>query len=263
MVDLKNVTLVNIDSCADWNSKNNPRIASISKIVPHLLNEYNFGDVLIINQFGKNRDLINEKFDVLWPYNFDEEERNFNWYNNFVVKKLPFLIKTEFYLIIQWDGFPINKNEFDYNFFNYDFIGGGIRELNGGFSLRNTEVMINLSKNIDLSETGVEDIFYSSISENSSIKWPNAKITSKFCNFLNEDIISFGWHNSSYQSKHKLQSYYKITNLFNDIECNILSDYCMLKSCSTLNWKRISGKAEYFDIKRYALEYEESFFINF
>ena len=147
MLDLSNVTLVTIDSAADHLSKNNIRLAAISRIVPKLLDKIKFGDLLIINPFGKNKDLLNEKFDTLWSYDF-EKPRDINWYSNFAVKKLPTLIKTEWYLIIQWDGFPDLKHcekTWDNRFFEFPFLGGGHSVYNGGFSLRNTKIMKDLS----------------------------------------------------------------------------------------------------------------------
>ena len=67
MLNLPNVTLVSIDSAYDHPSKSNIRLAIVSRVVEWLKNEMNFGDYLFINPFGKNKDLIDEKFECLWP----------------------------------------------------------------------------------------------------------------------------------------------------------------------------------------------------
>ena len=113
MLDLSNVTLVSIDSAADHLSKNNIRLAAMSRVFPKIIENINFGDILLINPFNKNAHLIDEKFDTLWGYDFDSNIRNIMWYSNFIIKKLPHLIKTDYYLIVQWDGFPLFFNKFN------------------------------------------------------------------------------------------------------------------------------------------------------
>ena len=111
----------------------------------YILEDINFGDVLLINPFNDNANLIDEKFDTLWGYDFDSNIRNIMWYSNFIIKKLPHLIKTDYYLIVQWDGFPLFFNDLENNwksdFLNFEFLGGGHSVYNGGFSLRTKKCM--------------------------------------------------------------------------------------------------------------------------
>ena len=71
-------------------------------------------------------------------------------FNEFIIKALPKYIETDFFLVIQFDGFILNANEFNPEFYNCDYIGAPwyvgytkpVRPLrlmgvgNGGFSLR-------------------------------------------------------------------------------------------------------------------------------
>lgn len=243
MLDLSNVTLVTIDSGADHLSKNNIRLAAISRIFPKLLEKIKFGDTLAINPFGKNKHLIDEKFDVLWEYDFDRFPRNINWYSNFVVKKLPNLIKTEWYLIIQWDGFPDLRHcdqSWDKRFFDYPYLGGGHSLYNGGFSLRNTKVMKEISTINQSFGAGAEDGFYSSFFDNRynvdkitpiKLKWDEEEIVNKFCVFLkyNSTKPFFGWHRSNFLSEYDLKEMYKFSDCFNQDEITKLVQYCSTK----------------------------------
>ena len=66
--------------------------------------------------------------------------QNLTAYSEFVIFKLPSFIKTDFFLIIQWDGFVIRGDEFSPHFYHYDYIGAlwpwytEFRVGNGGFS---------------------------------------------------------------------------------------------------------------------------------
>lgn len=77
-------------------------------------------------------------------------------YSNFVIHELGKHVRTDFVLIVQYDGMVINGQAWDDAFFGYDYIGskiylnddaqaGGLRENfvvgNGGFSLRSRKLM--------------------------------------------------------------------------------------------------------------------------
>lgn len=68
-------------------------------------------------------------------------------YSYFVMKQLNDYIKSEFCLIIQYDGYILNPNMWTNEFFNYDYIGAvwkyGPESLvgNGGFSLRSKKLL--------------------------------------------------------------------------------------------------------------------------
>jgi len=69
-------------------------------------------------------------------------------YNEFMMKRLDPHIKTDFALIIQWDGFVLNPANWQAVFFEYDYIGAvwpwmptGYQVGNGGFSLRSKRLL--------------------------------------------------------------------------------------------------------------------------
>ena len=244
MLELNNVTLVSIDSAHDHCSKNNIRIAAVSKIHKYLSDKIKFGDYLYINPFNKNKELINEPFEELWPMSNGVGYNPIMWYSNFLIKRLPHLIKTEWYLIIQWDGFPVNENMWSNEFFEYDFLGGGNSTYNGGFSLRKTETMIELSKIKESFDTGAEDGFYSTFLDNKwmadkptpiKLKWANTSITNKFCNFygMNGGLKPndfFGWHRSPYTSEQFFMEIFRDMHIFSPIEIEKLKLYGLVKS---------------------------------
>lgn len=273
MLDLSNVTLVSIDSVADHYSKSNIRLAAISRIVPKLLEQINFGDVLCINPFGKNKDLIYENFEAHWKsFKVNLEPKNIAWYSNFVIKQLPFIVKTDWYLVIQWDGFPIHTGNWINDFFNYEFLGGGHSVYNGGFSLRNTKTMRRISEIEDDFETGAEDCFYSAFLNNEwmqqkktpfKINWAEKNIVDKFC-FWEETGIndgSFGWHRGGRLSKASIEKMYKALNIFTDEEISKLVGYSIIKEIHTPEIFEIDKNYNF--IKNIDIEYNQSFFDNY
>lgn len=270
MLDLSNVTLVTIDSVADHYSKSNIRLATISRIIPKLTEQIKFGDVLCINPFGKNKDILDESFNPLWEIDFTNTGKNIAWYSNFIIRKLPHLIKTEWYLIIQWDGFPINPDKWLDEFFQYPFLGGGHSVYNGGFSLRNTETMRKISEINETFEVGAEDGFYSCFLDNEwmahkktpfKLKWGNEDIVKHFCHWNSKYNMSnaFGWHRMDYLCKKDFQkafTHYK--DEFSEEEIKKLVNYCLIKEINMKEPKRIYNTIELFDI-----EYNQYFFDNY
>ena len=69
-------------------------------------------------------------------------------YSKFVIYELHKYIKTDFVLLMQWDGWIINKSAWNPRFLDYDYIGAvwpwhleGFRVGNGGFSLRSKKLL--------------------------------------------------------------------------------------------------------------------------
>lgn len=265
MLDLSNVTLVSIDSAADHLSKNNIRLAIMSRVFPKIIEKIKFGDILFINPFNKNSHLIDEKFETLWDYDFDNNPRNVMWYSNFVIGKLPFLIKTDYYLIIQWDGFPILQNpkgSWKNEFFDFEFLGGGHSLFNGGFSLRKTETMRDFSKLKDSFGSGAEDGFYSSFFDNIynkhkntpfKIKWDDGKVANEFCSFLEFDKNCFGWHRSGFLSNINIKRFYSDLECFSNNELSKILEYISAKEIQKHLF--VDNYMEYFDI-----EYNQNFY---
>ena len=67
-------------------------------------------------------------------------------FNEFIIKALPKYIETDFFLVIQFDGFILNANEFNPEFYNCDYIGAPwyffktMNVGNGGFSWRSRKL---------------------------------------------------------------------------------------------------------------------------
>ncbi len=67
-------------------------------------------------------------------------------YNEFVVNRLPQYVETDYFLVIQFDGFVLNPREFSPHFYHYDYIGAPwpwhphCSVGNGGFSWRSRKL---------------------------------------------------------------------------------------------------------------------------
>lgn len=71
-----------------------------------------------------------------------------NDYSRFMLKSLPGFIQTDHCLVVQWDGFAIDAQQWDDRFLNYDYIGATWPQFqdgrdvgNGGFSLRSRKLL--------------------------------------------------------------------------------------------------------------------------
>jgi hypothetical protein len=88
-----------------------------------------------------------------------------NEYNRLIVKDLPNVLKCDFVLVIQYDGFVLHPEEFANLFFHYDYIGapwGGLDEPcvgNGGFSLRSRKFVEEAAK-IDYPDLSVAEDYF-------------------------------------------------------------------------------------------------------
>jgi hypothetical protein len=268
MLDLSNVTLVSIDSAADYEFKSNIRLAAISRIVPEIIKEIKFGDVLMINPFGKNKNLLEIIFEPHWKdFKLGYSPKNIAWLNNYLIKALPKLIKTEWYLIIQWDGFIVNSDKWNNEFFKYPFLGGGHSSLNGGFSLRNTNVMRKISEIENTFETGAEDGFYSCFLDNRwtenkntpfKIPFPDEQLINEFClwDSVNSNIPTFGWHRHKYLSKGNIETMFNKYQIFSLKELNKLVSYCLYKE---IQFPVPDNEI----IKLFDMEYNDEFFNNY
>ena len=98
-------------------------------------------------------------------------------YSRFMVHDLHRHIDTEFVMVIQWDGFPLNAAAWDARFLDFDYIGApwtpGYNKVagmpncteetrvgNGGFSIRSKKLLdtvYEVSK--DKNDTGPEDVY--------------------------------------------------------------------------------------------------------
>lgn len=102
-----------------------------------------FGDVILFCDEDVTGDFRTVKIDRL---------TSIDAYSGFIFNDLVRHIKTDFVLIVQWDGFVIDANAWQDQFLNYDYIGArwpwqkdGLDVGNGGFSLRSSKLLRTLA----------------------------------------------------------------------------------------------------------------------
>jgi hypothetical protein len=167
---LTDVTLLGID-CLDIN-----RLIDVARIC---CKQIEFGDVkLLSSQPAKLKNV------VPIPHLGTIEACS-----HFIVKELYKHIDTEFFLMIQYDGFILNPNAWDDNFLKYDYIGApwakGQRTVgNGGFSLRSKRLHQLLATDNSITETYPEDgvicKIYGEYLESKGIKFAPESLAKKF-----------------------------------------------------------------------------------
>jgi hypothetical protein len=134
-------------------------------------------------------------------------------YSYFILVNLEKYIKTKFCLVTQWDGWVINREKWNNNFLNFDYIGAIWPDYlenqigNGGFSLRSKKFLEStkdyLLAQSDIPKLLVEDDFICRIKriefeEKYQIKFPDIKLANKFSIEGNGlPIECFGFHSMS------------------------------------------------------------------
>lgn len=85
-------------------------------------------------------------------------------YSSFILKDLPAYINTEYCMIVQWDGYPLNTSKWRDEYLAYDYIGARWPQFqdghdvgNGGFSLRSARLM-KLCSHADFLAQHPEDV---------------------------------------------------------------------------------------------------------
>jgi hypothetical protein len=130
MIDLSHIALCAVDSSTPGLAARAIRLSSQS---------IRFGDIILFSHTNPGGD-----------FNFMEiaEIKSRKEYSSFVLLKLPEYVKTEFVLIVQWDGYVISPSCWDRSFTQYDYIGAvwpwhtdGLTVGNGGFSLRSKRLL--------------------------------------------------------------------------------------------------------------------------
>lgn len=132
---------------------------------------------------------------------------NIDHYNHFMVKELSDIIKTEFVMIIQYDGMAVKNKYWTNDFYNYDYIGAPWPDRftwieksekvgNGGFSLRSAKLLEALKDN--------------------SIRFHNDNPR-----FKNEDSIICQGYGEYLKRKHKIKyAPIELANTFSHEWCN-------------------------------------------
>ena len=139
-INLERVTAI----CIDGRELNDQIKKSYTEVFRHMLSVATFYDFIFVSvtpiEFPGVNNITISNFDV-------------GGYSNFCVKELNSIIKSDFCLVFQLDGFIINPDLWDDEFYSYDYIGapwplhfgGWVSENkqvgNGGFSLRSKKLL--------------------------------------------------------------------------------------------------------------------------
>lgn len=212
-MNLSTITLISIT--------NQDKYLDTIKAIDFTCKDLEFADVKIISNIK-----INDKYEHIHNNAVD----TLIGYNEICINSLYDIVKTDFCLIVQWDGFVINPQLWKNEFFNYDYIGAPWdhavsknRIGNGGFSLRSKK-FLEVSKSLkyephnckwlydwqaNYRDVAPEDWFicynnYEYIVEQ-GVKFPNVKLASDFaieypvpCHRFDKNDIStyksFGFH---------------------------------------------------------------------
>lgn len=137
-------------------------------------------------------------------------------YSEFIIKKLSKYITTDYLLIIQSDGYIIDGEQWDDNYFKYDYIGASWiydndRQVgNGGFSLR-TKKLHDILANDDLidvlhpEDQSICILYKFYLEEKYKIKFAPVELADKFSYELKEPIQkTFGFHGYFHQPFKKI-----------------------------------------------------------
>ncbi len=168
--------------------------------------------------------------------------KSFKEYNHFIIYKLYKYINTTHVILIQWDGFILNKKKWTNKYLDYDYIGAPLlpRENNfeynrdkkgnfysignGGFSLRSLKLLKAASKYklednhkiTNFHEDGFYCVLHREFLQKQGFKWAPFKIATNFSiesplSFVDIFDIPFGFHGK------KMLLIYKILLLINKI----------------------------------------------
>ncbi|MFA5124279.1 MAG: DUF5672 family protein [Patescibacteria group bacterium] len=198
MKKLKNVTLFGLD-CVD--------IDRLIKAAEICCKDFEFADIKLLSSISSD----NKNVIKINPV------ESIKKYSQFILKELNNYIKTDFVLIIQYDGFILNSTAWDDEYLKYDYIGAPLWVKdklvvgNGGFSLRSKKLLeilqndpsINIEDSPSHKYAENEDWIISVIKrkylENLGIKFAPVKLAHKFSFEKNKEYGAkwngqFGFH---------------------------------------------------------------------
>lgn len=149
---------------------------------------------------------------------YDKNLKSSDEYSRFVLYELCKHIKTDYVLLVQYDGYVIRPEKWSNEFFKYDYIGAPwppethytplgeeIRVGNGGFSFRSKK-LLNAFNELNLTftdggkgffhEDGQICNYYRDILESYGIKYAPVEVAAQFSTELQvpESTESFGFH---------------------------------------------------------------------
>ena len=132
-------------------------------------------------------------------------------YSEFIIKKLNYFFQTEYVLVCQHDGYVLDGNSWDSEFFKYDYIGApwlyidGKNVGNGGFSLRSKTLQHALATDSFITATDPEDqaigrLYRDYLIKKYNIKFAPEQIADKFSYELRQPACpTFGFHGKFHQ----------------------------------------------------------------
>ncbi len=160
---------------------------------------------------------------------FDRKKSFQEAYSYLTLRVMPEVVDTDYNLIVQYDGYAVNKNAWTDQFLNYDYIGAVMtwhrlkkRVGNGGFCLRSRK-LYNAMKAIDL-KYKLEDLIKHKNFDRLFLDY----FYDKFVGIgLPEDIIITQVYRKQLEREHKIVfANEKIANRFS-IENNLTSKWAM------------------------------------
>jgi hypothetical protein len=137
----------------------------------------------------------------------EDEDLNIDKYNQLCIKGLSGKFKTEFVMVVQYDGMAVKKDYWDDSYFNYDYIGAPWPDRftwikpeekvgNGGFSMRSAKLI-------------------------EALKDDNIRLHDNHPRFKNEDAaICMGYHEYLKRKHGITYAPYGLANRFSHEWCN-------------------------------------------
>ena len=156
-----------------------------------------FGDAILFSDATVDGPFRSVRIDPL---------RSIEAYSRFCLYGLPDHIRTEFALIVQWDGYVVNPAAWTNAFRKYDYIGATWPDLpdnlavgNGGFSLRSRRLLKAAQKLPPLAghweDQVICRVFRSTLEREAGIRFAPARIADRFSHdFKAVDRTPFGFH---------------------------------------------------------------------
>lgn len=216
MLNLPNITVICVDG-----SNNITSIKKSLKALHYSCNGINFGAKVFVTPKILD-DELNYQIQTLNIDHYEVPAMNWTEYGLFIIKDLVNYVKTDYCLIVQWDGFVLNPTKWDNVFYEYDYIGAtwkdhmiqhsqwvfdhvkrnGTYSLvgNGGFCLRSRR-LLQETANAPFPYDGPEDAYicqnYYTYFLDKGIKFAPTYIADKFSRESNESLEwteIFGFH---------------------------------------------------------------------
>lgn len=132
-------------------------------------------------------------------------------YSEFIIKKLGKYIETDYVLVTQWDGYVLNGDAWNDDFYNYSFIGAAWLYVdernvgNGGFSLRSKKLQDILMNDDFIQVCDPEDevigrLYRNYLEEKYGLSFPTNEVADSFSFELRAPVYdTFGFHGNFHE----------------------------------------------------------------